>query len=589
MRVENGAKRDAALIEARRAALFQQLMYSPPMTLRKHFVGRVEGGAVADLFSDARVPAGTTDKGAFSEGDIVEAQGDHQSRLAPSGSAEAALYGIAGKHRMNPVFPDAVEDEVARLEESPGLDDPALEDLEHLPFVTIDGASSRDLDQAAYVEKHAGGDFTVHYALADAGYYVRPGTALHAEALLRGASYYLPGFMVPMLPRALSEGLVSLNPHVSRRALLFSMKIDTAGECTETRIRRVRIRSQGKLSFAGVQAFYDGGEGFGGAIDTSLRHLAEVGTLRMERSAARGVVRYRRQSVATKLATGGVRFSMEREVRRLVERYNEQLSLLCNIEGARLLQDAPGQHVEPIYRAHPSPTAEKMQSFEQMLAKIVTSHQLDSAWQWDRTRSIPLARYLDGLPTEGPNANIAAAIHRQAVMANVRSMYQTEAAGHHGVGASVYARFSAPMREIVGVFLHRELVDAVGSGEHQVDESLRREVVTRANTSKSKQRAITNEANRLVLDQLFGDAHKQGRALGGVLMGVQRDKAYVRLNDPPIDAKIYLRAQRTARVGEDKVSLVGGTRPIRIGDSVSVEVKGHDADRDRWVLVPHPA
>src|SRR5687767_551423 len=104
---------------------------------------------------------------------------------------------IAADLGVEAAFPDAVTTEVAVWLARPDLDDPALTDLTALPFVTIDGPTSKDLDQAVHVAADGGG-FLVRYAIADAAHYVPPRTALFAEALRRGASYYFPGFSVPM-------------------------------------------------------------------------------------------------------------------------------------------------------------------------------------------------------------------------------------------------------------------------------------------------------------------------------------------------------------------------------------------------------
>ena len=93
-----------------------------------------------------------------------------------------------------------------------GLDDPQLLDLTHLPFVTIDNENSRDLDQAVHIDRTDQG-YRVMYALADAAYYISPGSALFDEALKRGTSYYTPLLSAAMLPPPLSEGLISLNPN----------------------------------------------------------------------------------------------------------------------------------------------------------------------------------------------------------------------------------------------------------------------------------------------------------------------------------------------------------------------------------------
>ncbi len=546
-----------------------------------HFVGIVRDGRICDLFGDHN----QDDNGGNEEGAIVEIEGQHITVLAAHNSAEAALYQLAASRGLDPVFPPEVRAQVALLLDDTGIQSSKLEDMSDRPFVTIDGADSMDLDQAVFVEETSTGHI-VHYALADASFYVVPGTPLHTEALRRAASYYLPGIMIPMLPRALSEGLVSLNPHVDRRAVVFSMSLDREGRCTQTRIVPSRIHSRGKLSFSAVQAFYDGGSGFGDSVNQSLRRLATVGHLRMQLAEERGVVRYRRHEVSAKLSSGGMRFTASAAVRREVERFNEQLSLLCNIEGARYLAENGDDFVEPIYRVHPTPSEEKMRAFEEMLDSVVATHGLDrEMWHWSSRDKRPLREFLDLLPHQGAEGRIAMAIHRQAVMANVRSVFQPEAGGHHGVGAEIYARFSAPMREMVGVFLHREILEAK-SGNGHADAELRAQVVKQANAAKSLQRTVSNEGNRLVLEQLFLDAQSQHRTLAGTLMGMEGSKAYVRLDEPPIDIKVYLNLAPNRLVpSQDGTSLsLQGSIALRLGDEVSVSVLEKDPIRDRWVL-----
>lgn len=547
------------------------------------FAAEVIDGNAVPLIADARPQAVDAHNGT-----IVLVDGDDVQVLAPAGSAKAALYRVAARNGMNPAFPDEVLAEVDAWEREPHIHDANLDDLTHLAFVTIDGKTSRDLDQALHVEADGDGHI-VRYALADASFYVRPGSALFDEALRRGASYYLPGVMIPMLPRALSEGLVSLNPNVDRRSLVFTMRLDAEGRCTSTELSRARIRSRAKLDWGGVQAFYDGGDGFDADVETNLHGLAEVGRRRMALAEERGVVRYRRSEVVVKLGgQEGLRFVVLKDVRRAVERYNEQLSLLCNIEGALLLRDGEGDHVEPIYRVHPPPDADKLRAFERMLDSLVKSRKLDpDVWLWNIGSERPIADYLDQLPTEGEEGRLARAIHRQAVMVNVRSTFQTTPSGHHGVGAEVYARFSAPMREIVGVYLHAEAWERL-RGEGQRDEQLRDAIVVRANEAKQLQRKITDESNRLVLDQLFKEG---GETFKGTVMGLTRGKIHVMLDLPPIDVKVYMRhQQRFAKhdlvVSEDGSMLHDeeGNAICGLGDEVQVKVQGRDEKKDRWIL-----
>lgn len=145
--------------------------------------------------------------------------------LALPSSARAISYAIACSRGLNPGkvkrnripkfqikdFPIAVEEQVQELLKLPSpTEDKDLKNLLHLPFVTIDNQDSRDLDQALYISRVDGG-YNILYALADASYYAPPGSPLFKEALKRGTSYYLPGLCIPMMPKELSEGLISLN------------------------------------------------------------------------------------------------------------------------------------------------------------------------------------------------------------------------------------------------------------------------------------------------------------------------------------------------------------------------------------------
>ena len=569
-------------------------------------VGRIvdgpEGPVFLDLFSDPVGDAVPLQGAAV--GSIVrllrsEAADDAATLsyevLAPGNGALAALYEILAKNRLSPVFPLEVIKETEHWLANPGLDDPTLTDLTDRPFVTIDGATSRDLDQAVLVEvaNDIEEGFVVHYALADASYYVSPGSALWRESEARAASYYLPGLMVPMLPRPLSEGLISLNPGVERRALVFSTVLDGSGCVVRTSVKRAKVRSVGKLSFERVERFYEHGDLFEDPeLCQSLALLKQVGQARMRDAEERQVVRYRRTEVDAHV-TGKLsrRFVATAAVRRRVESYNEQLSLLCNSEGARLLQQSSSQsYVEAVYRVHPAPEDERLSQLRTKIKALAERHSLSKdVWLWKSDQ--PLSDYLRQLPTEGHEGRVARAIHRQAVMVNVRSSYQQEPDAHYGVGAKSYARFSAPMRELVGIYLHAELLQAL-SGEGTEDKELTKLVVDRANHAKQVQKRVTNAGNLLVLDQLFEDQLQlsmERRGLKATVMGLTHGKVYVQFDEPPIDAKIRVRHIKNHRDSEqvsvtsDECTLLDGSEVIcSLGDAVKVLVLGKNGER--WQL-----
>jgi len=531
--------------------------------------------------------------------------------LAAPGSARDKLYRIAADHQLNPVFPPAVEAEVEAILAEPQIDDPSLTDLTEVPFVTIDGPGTRDLDQALHIAA-AGDGYRVRYALADPARFVRPGTALFDEALRRGASYYLPGLAIPMLPRPLSEGVTSLNERQDRRALVFDMHVDRRGRCVETTLVRARVHSRAQLTFDGVQAFLDDPSSVSlpEGVGPSLLLLRDVGRKRLEDAERRDVVRYRRQETEAKLASmAGLRFAVVGGMRSEVERYNEQLSLLCNVEGARFLKrgDRDDDEVQPIYRVHPRPDRRRFRELEELLDALCQTHQLArDRWRWRRSEGQSLADYLEGLPEDGALSGIAKAVHRQAVLVNVRSSYSEEPGIHFGVGAEVYARFSAPMREIVGVFLHKEALEKLtgevvpAAADGPTDDELRALVVERANQSKLLQKQLTKAANGLVIDQLFSDDLKLAPAKRperrGTVMGLTRSKAHVQLDDPCIEVKVYARHQTETAGGpiglsDDAIQWQrdDGTPFCRLGDEVRVLLRRRDDRSKRWELSLTPA
>jgi ribonuclease R len=504
--------------------------------------------------------------------------------VALPGSARATMLRLLASHRLDPEHPVDVLAEVHALLHSPGIDDPALADQTARAFVTVDGEGTRDLDQALHVEAHGEG-FVVRYAIADASWFVRPGSALFSEALRRGASYYLPGLSAPMLPRELSEGLVSLNPGVDRRAIVFEMHVDFEGELKRTEIVRARVHSRAQLTFDRVQALLDGHDGHGihdADITESLLALREVGERLIARAAARGVVSHRNAEIRVEVrGENGMDFVVIAEPRNGVERYGEQLSLMCNVAGARVLRRAstsPG--VQAIYRTHDAPDAERLDELHAMFEAVARARSLPREFAWDRKRS-SLAHFLRQLPHEGPHAAVARAFARQAIMVNVRSSFSAEPGPHFGIGADVYARFSAPMREVVGVFVHKEMLECLAGAAPRGDEATRAAVIEQANRARELQRELTREANLLVLDRIFtaelGQPLESRPVHEGTVMGLRRGKIYVQLDSPPVDVKVYAaELDPTAELEDSGATLRGDTLTCTLGDRVKLRLRERD-------------
>ncbi len=515
-----------------------------------------------------------------------------------------ALQAVATALQLAVDFPAAVADEVAAFKANPGVDDPALVDRTAVPFVTIDGVHSKDLDQALCITREGDG-YLVWYAIADASYYVRPGSALWAEAMRRGASYYFPGFSLPMLPRDLSEGLISLNADGARRSLLFLHRLDASGAIVDTTLERARVKSRAKLAWGDVQQLIDAPGSSplkGKEFEGSLQLLKEVGRKRMNLAERRGLVRYRREEVEIQLDGQGVKFAVMDVVRDEVELWNEQISLLCNAEGGRLLREHPNPAVQPIYRVQGGPDHTRLEALARLTERVTALNALPSQWTWKV--ETPLADYLATLASTTPGTKedrIARALTRQAVMVNLRSEYSTEPGPHVGVGAEPYARFSAPMREMVGVFLHKEAVELL-TGVHpsvEEDEVLRAEVVKVANRARQTQRKVQDLSNEVVIDKLFTPELAKPKAdrtvFRGTIMGLTQSKVHVRLDSPPLDLKLTLYDLGKAlggawlEVADEGASMKkkGGKEPVfLLGQIIDLKLERRDEPNRRWIFAP---
>jgi ribonuclease R len=232
------------------------------------------------------------------------------------------------------------------------------------------------------------------------------------------------------------------------------------------------------------------------------------------------------------------------------------------------------------------------------LRAIARAHGLDPRrWAWRERDGRPLATFLEELPTAGAEGRIAQAIHRQAMVINVRSSFQSDPSRHFGVGAPLYARFSSPMREIVGIFVHKETWELL-EGARDADPALRDAVVQSANRARELQKHITKEADEKVLDQVFSEDLAREPAArprrSGTLMGLSGEKAYVLLDDPPLDVKVYLGPLRQHRDQPLVISRNGAVLvhrwsrrvALRIGDAVTVRVLAHQPRR--WILDLEP-
>jgi exoribonuclease R len=163
----------------------------------------------------------------------------------PHGVLASGLAQIRRQFDVPSGFPAAVLEAAATATKR----EPAQQvDRTSVPFVTLDPATSTDLDQALFIER-SGSDLVLLYAIADVGWFVRDGDLVDQEAWRRGTTLYLPDGKAGLYPPVLAEGAASLLPDGPRPAVVFRVRVDQHGDATLDGVERALIQSHAKLAY----------------------------------------------------------------------------------------------------------------------------------------------------------------------------------------------------------------------------------------------------------------------------------------------------------------------------------------------------
>lgn len=445
-------------------------------------------------------------------------------RKAGEGVAAAALRdgvaAIQAEMEVSPDFPPEVEEAAARAAAAPRLPDLDRTDL---PFVTIDPASSMDLDQALHIERdpdHHGG-YVVHYAIADLAAFITPGDPVDAEANRRGETLYGADSKVPLHPKVISEDAGSLLPEQVRPALLWTIKVDATGEGTDVTVQRARVRSTARLDYAAAQRSIDDG-----TATESLALLEEVGRLRLEREAARGGVSL--PLPEQEVVVDGDSWSLAFRELLPVEQWNAQISLLTGFAAASLMVYAR----VGLLRTLPDPDPRDVQRLHRTAKALGIDWPAELIYP-DFVRSLDPMR-----PTHA--AMVAACTRLLRGSGYVGFDGEVPAEPQHAALASEYAHVTAPLRRLgdryageicVALCSGDEVPDWVTAKLHELPETLR----------ASAQRASRYEHSILDLVEAGVLAQRVGDSFDAVVVEVDENDARrgeLTVPDPAVEARV---------------------------------------------------
>ncbi|RWE72254.1 RNB domain-containing ribonuclease [Mesorhizobium sp.] len=341
--------------------------------------------------------------------------------------SQALSTGLA-KIRTEFHVPDGFPPEVMAAAEAAARRVPSQHaDRTAMPFVTLDPASSTDLDQAFSIEA-SGGDLLLHYAIADVAWFVEDGDAIDLEAWNRGETLYLPDGKAGLYPPVLAEAAASLLPEGPRPAVIFTIRVAGDGAVKLDGAERAVIQSRAKLAYDAVQP---------SDVPAGFADLARRMAVNEERRGASRVDPPEQE--VERLADGTFRLSFRPLLK--TEQDNAALSLAANMA----IADAMLAQKTGLFRVMSGPDASKVQRLRSAAQALGLS--------WPASTSLrDYQRTLD--PADPQQAALMLEIRRAGNGASYQP-YQQGVVPWHEAMAATYAHATAPLRRLADRYVVR--------------------------------------------------------------------------------------------------------------------------------------
>ena len=486
-------------------------------------------------------------------------------RLTPSLVVEMAI----ASHDLPQEWPaDALRDAAEVWPEVQPSDIAGRTDLRDMPLVTIDGDDARDFDDAVYAEPSRDG-FRLVVAIADVSHYVAAGGALDAEAYNRATSVYFPGFVVPMLPETLSNGICSLNPKVERLCMVCDMLVDRDGEVVRSKFYPAVMRSHARLTYTRVwQAIgeknKDACEELADVLP-GLKHLHQLYKVLAKARQKRGSIDFESTEVEFRLAPSGEVVQLGAYHRNDAHKLIEECMIAANVEAAKFLHK---RRIPAPYRVHAPPPASKYEDLLQFLKEF--------SLQMPPHAEVTPGDFSALLKKVRKRAD-ASLIESVLLRSQSLAVYQPEHPGHFGLALSTYTHFTSPIRRYPDLLVHRAIRHALAGGS-AADYRYSASDMTAMCVHCSHNERRADEAERDV-DERYKCAWMEkhvGSEFDGIVSGVTSFGLFVELVESKISGLVHITQLPNDYYHFDAVrKLLSGERrglKFRLGDPVRVQV-----------------
>ena len=447
-------------------------------------------------------------------------------------------------------------------------------DFRNNRIYTIDSEDAKDLDDAVIVREDENGNYLLSVHIADVSHYVKAGSALDKEAILRGTSIYIPGTVIPMLPKELSNGICSLNAGEDRLTLAVDILYDKGGNILDTRIYKSVINVTKKMSYDKVQAVLDNSDS-----EVTLEYkdyikdinvMAKLAKILKEKREKKGSINFDLPETKIVLDENGeVTDVLPYEIK-FANSIIEEFMLSANKVVAETFY-----HLEApfIYRIHEAPDIEKLRQLNEVLVNMGLSIKGINSVHPKALADVILEAEKTG--DKKKNAVVSSLVLRSLKLAK----YSQDCLGHFGLAFKYYCHFTSPIRRYPDLFIHRVISEYIDSGY------LPDEKIIKTFTKNAKEYAYTSSEREKVATEIereFDDLYKAkymkkhlGDEYEGIVSGVTKFGMYVKLENTVEGLVPFVSMQDDYYIHDEKNMRLIGERTNKIydiGKKVKIQV-----------------
>ena len=533
---------------------------------KKDFSGAQRGDKV--VVSIAKYP----DRYNSAEGRITEI-------ISRFGQPGGDIKAIARTYDMRETFPSRVNAEAKAMKRKGiGTEDvKKRKDLRNKKVFTIDGADSKDFDDAVSIEILKNGNYLLGVHIADVSHYVENGGFLDKEALKRGTSVYLLDQVIPMLPKALSNDICSLNPNEDRLTLSVDMEITQRGVIVNHEIYESIINSCERLIYDDISDLLENDD-----KDMSVRYkdiknellmMNDLAIALRKRRYERGSLDFDLDESYIKLDKRGVPISVDIAQRRTANKLIEEFMLIAN---ETVAEHFYWMEIPFVYRVHEKPDNEKIDKLKVFLQSFGIILKGNS----DSIHPKAISNILEQVKGKS-NENVVSSVTLRSMQ---KAFYSTSCEGHFGLALKYYCHFTSPIRRYPDLMIHRIIKWVISNEVTSKGTKYFAKMAENAAelSSAAERKAIEAEREVEKLKKAEYMTYHIGEEFDGVISGVTNFGLYVQLENT-IEGLIKIDSlyDDYYDYNQEKYALMGRrtNKVYKLGDKIRIFVDDVNTDR----------